>query len=350
MAEQQPAQESRKSFFGTSFGLIILAGVLWILSGALAAVANVALEEVQFPTEMASIVVAYLIYAIPTLLALIGLIMGIIGAIRWAIYGRDASGMLARTEDRQLELLQSINQRLLLSETAKRIAYRHEDVDVLRQTIRQDIDKGDFDAALALVAEMGETYGYREEAEQYREQILQRRAKATENKVNESLARLDEMLDRREFDRAAKEAAKVQRLYGNESARVGNVSRRVVQAREQYKQDLERQFLNASERDDVDRAMELLKEMDKYLTEQEAEPFRETARGVIGKKRDNLGVQFKMAVHDRDWMVAVQKGEQIIREFPNSRMADEVRGMLDVLRERAAQQRHAAQDRQASPV
>ena len=63
---------------------------------------------------------------------------------------------------------------------------------------------------------------------------------------------------------------------------------------------------------------------------------------MIGKKRENLGVQFKLAVHDREWLRSVAVGEQIIREFPNTRMADEVRSMLDLLRERAAGQRAAA--------
>ena len=67
------------------------------------------------------------------------------------------------------------------------------------------------------------------------------------------------------------------------------------------------------------------------------------AKGVIGKKRDNLGVQFKMAVHDHDWAHAVAAGEQIIAEFPNTRMAEEVRGMIDLLRERAAGQMAAQQ-------
>jgi len=62
---------------------------------------------------------------------------------------------------------------------------------------------------------------------------------------------------------------------------------------------------------------------------------------VVGKKRQNLGVRFKMAVQDRDWIDGVTVGEQIIREFPNSMMAKEVREMLDTLRERAASQRAA---------
>ena len=84
---------------------------------------------------------------------------------------------------------------------------------------------------------------------------------------------------------------------------------------------------------------QLLKELDKYLSETEAAPYTEVARGVIGKKKENLGVQFKLAVHDHDWIGAVRVGEQIIREFPNTRMADEVRSMIDLLRNRASEQR-----------
>ena len=51
-----------------------------------------------------------------------------------------------------------------------------------------------------------------------------------------------------------------------------------------------------------------------------------------------LGVQFKIAVHDREWVRAMRVGEQIIQEFPNTKMCDEVRGMIDLLRERAAGQ------------
>lgn len=103
------------------------------------------------------------------------------------------------------------------------------------------------------------------------------------------------------------------------------------QARERRKQDLERDFLAAAERDDVDRAMHLLKELDKYLTESEAEPYRETARGVITKAKQNLGVKFKLAVHHNNWTEALHVGDQIVHEFPNTRMADEVRGMQDLL-------------------
>jgi hypothetical protein len=251
-----------------------------------------------------------------------------------------AGGSTPEADPRIAELLQSINDRMLISDTAKRIAYRQRDRDALRDAIRADIGKHDYEAALALVSEMGQTYGYRREAEDFREQILLARKAEVDQRVADGIASLDLTLQRHEWDAAQAEVDKLGRLY-SDSPRVKGLDRRVSDAKEQHKHTLERQFLQAAERDDVDNAIELLKELDRYLTESEAEPFRETARGVIGKKRENLGVQFKLSVHDKEWMQAVRVGEQIIREFPNTKMADEVRTKMDLLRARAAGQRAA---------
>ncbi len=341
-----------KAPFTTAAGLVGLAFVLLVLCGLIAGLVSVLIERVEFPSQWIRTAAAYALYAVPTLLGLGALCALMIGSIRWAIYGRHAVGVpLAATERKQLELLAQVVQRLGVSETAKRIAYRNEDAELVRHTIEDDLQRQDFDGALVLVNEMASAFGRREEAEQYRDKIIQTRAKQVESKVAEASARVDEMIERREFDRALREASKIERVYGD-AGDAASLRRNVVQAREQYKRDLERQFLEAARRDDVDAAMSLLKEMDKYLTEGEAEPFRETARGVIGKQRDNQGVQFKMAVHDREWVQAVRVGEGIIREFPNSKMADEVRGLLDLLRERAAGQRAAQSqsDRRPSPA
>ncbi len=336
--------ESKKKapFFATSLGLVALAIVLYILTVALAAAVTVGLAEADLTqaSETSRVLIKYLLYGAVMILPLIATSMLIVGSVRWALLGRDAVGV-AQGADVETELLESINSRLMVSDTAKRIAYRDEDIALLKQTIEQDVAKRDFDGALALVKELGETYGQVEEAEDYREKILTVRRKEMDAAVTASLARLKDIVARHDFEAATLESEKIQRLYP-ESEVAKEASRRVSQAREQYKHDLERAFLAASEHGDVDKAMTLLKEMDKYLTEQEAAPYRETARGVIGKARDNFGVQFKLAVQDKEWVVAVNVGEQIIREFPNSKMADEVRGMLDLLRERAAGQQAAA--------
>lgn len=338
-------EKVKRPFFSTPPGLVTGGLLLWVGSFLVSCVLTVGLFNNGGDEEIANpIIVAYFAYSPPILMAIAGTVMLIIGAIRWGIYGRDSVG--APWTKNLITLTQSVNERLLLSETAKRIAYRHEDIELLRSTIKQDIEQKDFDAAMVLVNEIGMTYGHKEEAEEYRERIVTARTAELEEKVQKALVKLDELLAAHQFEDASKEAHKIHRLYGD-SEQVRGVQRKVTHAREQYKHDLEREFLEAAKVDNVDRAVELLKELDKYLTEEEAAPFRETARGVIGKQRENLGVQFKIAVHDKEWVRSVAVGEQIIREFPNSRMADEVRGMLDLLRERAAGQR-AASPREAT--
>ncbi len=259
--------------------------------------------------------------------------------------GRSTSPLDAATS----ELLRSINDRLLISDAAKRIAYREQDRAALRQAIREDMQRGDYDAAMVLVDDMAQQYGYREEAEQFRDEIIATRHAEIEAKIEQAIHRFDLVLEKRDWDGAAGEAMKIQRLFPD-SLRVRDLEERVNEARQRYVQDLERQFLQAAERDDVDKAMGLLKELDGYLTEAEAEPFRETARGVIGKKRENLGVQFKLAVHDKEWVIAVRVGEQIIREFPNTKMADEARNLIDELRRRASDEQSARPRAQGAPV
>jgi tetratricopeptide (TPR) repeat protein len=330
-------------FLHTGQGLILGGLVVLVLSAGCAVLANVGLarSDVAAAPAVTQTIITYAVFMPAALLGVLGLVLAVAGAVRWGVFGRSGAPRHQGDEAaRQVELLASINRRILLSETGKRLAYRQEDIAALRQTIQQDLDQGDYDAALVLVDQLADVYGAREEAEEFREQIHSARNQEMEAKVSQALDRLEQLLKDHQFDRAGSEASKIQRLYP-ESRRAQGLMQRVSQAREQYKQDLERQFLEASERDDVDRAMDLLKELDKYLTEQEAEPFRETARGVIGKKRDNLGVQFKLAVQDKEWHQAVRVGEQIIREFPNTRMADEVRQTIDVLRQRSAEQKEA---------
>jgi len=224
-----------------------------------------------------------------------------------------------------------------LSEAAKRVIHRRQERDLLCKAIEQDIIDHDWDAAMILVKELAERFGYRKEAEEFRVRIDRGRAETYEEGVSKALEILDAKIDGKEWIAATEEAARIQRLFPD-SPRVEGLRQRVDQAHNRYKLDLERRFLHAAQREDTEQAMELLRELDHYLTEDEAEQFREVARGVIGKARDNLGVRFKLLVQDKAWSEALVVGEQIIENFPNSRMAGEVRDMLDTLRERGGRQ------------
>jgi hypothetical protein len=315
--------------------LVILALGMWAGSALIAAGTTYLWSRAATPAAAA---VLSIIYAVSGLMALGGTLSFIMGAIRWALLDMHDLQAMRQASVQMTQLMRTMNDRMLISDTAKRLAYREQDRQAVRQLIESDIEKGEFDAAMVLVKELADTYGCKEEAEVYRERITQARSEQLGRRVDDAIAGLSAILAQHAWDKAMLEAEKIQRLYPD-SPRVRTLAREVREAREQHKKDLEREFLRAAERDDVDRAMELLKELDHYLTEKEAIPFQETARGVIGKKRQNLGVQYKLAVADADFIRALQTAEQIIREFPNTKMADEVRAHLPVLRERAAGQR-----------
>lgn len=241
---------------------------------------------------------------------------------------------------RDTEVLQAILNRLSMSEVERRMVDRQRDLDKLRKAILSDIGKEDFGAALALVDEMADRFGYREEAEQYRQQIIDARSRRMEQMVHESITRIQNLCRAYDWTGAHREAARLMRLVPD-APRLQGLPAEIDQARDAHKHELERNFLQAAEAGDTDRAMNLLKELDLYLTEEEGANYKEVARGVVGQARHNMGVRFKLAVSDKDWVEALGVGETIIREFPNTKMANEVRGMIDLLRERARGQQAA---------
>ncbi|MBX3363740.1 MAG: hypothetical protein KF866_03145 [Phycisphaeraceae bacterium] len=221
-----------------------------------------------------------------------------------------------------------------LSDDARRVLNRKRERELLCKAIEEDMSAQDWDAALVLVKELAESFGYRADAEEFRTRIETSRYEHLERRVLAAIRGLDQLIADRRWDKADQEAARISRLYPD-SPRVDGLRHRVHQAREAYKQDLERRFLHAAREERLDDAMDLLKEMDAYLSESEGQRLQEVARGVIGKARENLGAQFKLAVHDRRWRHAAEIGGRIIEEFPNTRMAEEVRGLIDGIRAKA---------------
>ncbi|MAE66822.1 MAG: hypothetical protein CMJ18_21395 [Phycisphaeraceae bacterium] len=254
-----------------------------------------------------------------------------IGIIRWAI--RPHQQEMAERQQRLEHAVGVVAENLLISETAKRIAFRDLDRHVIQDEVRERIDAGDFDAASHMLEDAIKAFDSLE-AERLRSEIERARDDRYQKSIGADLSALDALMEQHQWDRALAEAERIQREFAD-TPRVAGLVEKVHQARESYKLQLERQFLDAAQRDEVDHAMDLMKELDRYLTEEEAEPFREAARGVVTKKRENLAVQFKIAVHDKEWAMAVRIGEQIINEFANTKMAQEVRNSIDILRQRA---------------
>lgn len=229
--------------------------------------------------------------------------------------------------------VRGIQDQSALSDDARRVLNRRQEREVLCQAIEEDIAAGSYDAALTLIRELADRCGYRADAETFRRAIDHARAATVEQELTDAIGSIDGLIMQRRFDQAYADAGRVMRLYPD-SPRSRGLRDRVEHAREAFKADLERRFLVAAHEGRADDAMAFLKDLDAYLSPVEAEPLRELARGVIGRARDNLGARFKLAVQDRDWKEAAVVGERIIAEFPNSRMAGEVRDVIDGIRSR----------------
>jgi hypothetical protein len=260
-----------------------------------------------------------------------------IAPITWQIrkHGTQQAATL-RKFDAMIEQMRRLSDSTMVSDDARRVLNRGAERELLCRAIEEDIQSQAWDAALVLCDELAGRFGYRQDAEEFRARIELARSEIQERKVSDAIARLDGLIVQRRWDVAANEARRIQRLYPD-STRVERLRDRVEQARNVYKTDLERRFLDNAQHGRVEEAMAQLKELDAYLTETEAEPLREVARGVITKARDNLGAQFKIAVQDKQWAQAAALGRRIVNEFPNTRMATEVRGMLDGILSRANQ-------------
>lgn len=273
------------------------------------------------------------------------------GAIVWAVAGSTlvlsiwrygssggVAGMTLPDGDRTTMLLTEIHQHTMLSDAAKRVLYRDRELQLLRTALERDIAEGQYNAGLTLCDDMANLFGNREEAETFRSRIIQARQSHYEAEVRAAMDHFQDLTQRRDWAGAHREAARMRRLYPD-SHYVHELDQRILAARDEHKHELQDRFLEVARREDVEQAMELLRQLDRYLTPDEAGNLRELAQGVITKHRENLGVQFKLAVNDHRWAEAAGIGQQIVEEFPNSKMAGEVRTMLDTIRTRAT---HAA--------
>lgn len=222
-----------------------------------------------------------------------------------------------------------------LSDDARRVLNRSHERWLLRSAIEEDISREDWEAAVVLVDELANRFGYRADAEEFRSRIEAARSSRRDTEVRGAVTHITHLIEQRRWEPALQEAQRLARVYpehGEASMQTG----RVLDTRALYKSELESRFREAAEAELIDEAMVLLKELDAYLTEFEAEPIKEVARTVIAKSRDSLGTKFKLAVKDRQWDTAQLLGNRIMREFPNSRMATEVRTVLDTIAERDA--------------
>lgn len=231
-------------------------------------------------------------------------------------------------------LIREITENSRISDAAKSIAHREPEREALRQAIREEMYSGDWEAAHYLIEDMERRFGYMQEAKTLRAEVAQVRDMTIEEKIGDVIAHIEKLMLDHRWDRARQESERLLKLFPRHE-RVMRLPAELSQRREAHKQDLLARWAAAVQRNEIDNGIAILTELDEYLTREEAQMLRDSARHVFKARLLNLGVQFGLAVQEQRWRDALEIGLQLRHEFPNSRMAQEVAEKLDVLRVRA---------------
>jgi hypothetical protein len=230
---------------------------------------------------------------------------------------------LIRRIDGVKDRLDAMNESILLNDEAKTIAFRDKDLHALRQAVEEKIVAEEWQKASYLTDQMESRFDARQEADQLRVRMAQAKEEQYRRELRLAVAGFEDRLKAYEWTAAAGMIENIKKRFPK-APEAGKLAEKLEQARAERKKYLIQQWDNAIQKDEAERGIEILKELDQYLTPNEAAALEESARGAFRAKLHNMGVQFSLLVTEKIWDRAMALGQEIIREFPNSRMAQEI--------------------------
>jgi hypothetical protein len=230
-------------------------------------------------------------------------------------------------------LMNLMSEQQLLSDRAKAVAFREKDHEALTRAVVEEIGQQNWPTAYLLANDIETQFGFKQEADNFRTEIKTKRGEIQRKQMAEMLAPVDRHIKGEAWGAALQEAQQIMEAFPDDP-HCQRLPEEIESRRQQRKQQLRDSWQDAINRHDVDGSIEILKRLDLYLTPAEAESMQEIARNVFKEKRENLRIRFSQAVKEQRIPDAIQLGEEIMNDFPNTRMAQEVGGMMDTLRQR----------------
>jgi len=233
--------------------------------------------------------------------------------------------------------LQQINHSTRISEVVKTIAFREEERESLREAVFDKLKEMNFNGAYEIVDEIAGHAGYRGLAEELRREVDQYRGATEDERLDQTISHIEALFESSQWAKASVQVESLIRAYPD-SEKAKDMRQQLVDRKELRKRSLLSAWDNAIKRQETDRSLDILRELDMYLTPNEALALQEAAKDVFRTKLHNLGVQFAMAISEKQWASALEVGQQIIRDFPNSRMSSEIREKIHVLQQNVQMQ------------
>ena len=278
----------------------------------------------------------WLLAAAVGLIALIVILAKLFRVVDAIEDGNSKLEKIAESLEKNHSLLRQINQSAQLSEAAKTIASRDAERQTMREAVLDKLQQHDFETTYQIINEIAARAGYREFAEKLRVEADKYHDATDQERINQVITHIEKLFESYQWTRAS---AMIEKLIKAEpdSEKAKAMRQKLLDKKEERKKILLNAWDDAVKRQATDRSLEILRELDMYLTPNEGLALQEAAKDVFRNKLHNLGVQFSLAVSGSQWDKALQTGRQITRDFPNSKMAEEIREKWDVLKQKAEQ-------------
>ncbi len=328
------------------FAWVVKLARLWAVSSLLLlATALIATGVTLMMTMLAGTTVDKMLWLIMAMVGEVAAGVGVVvicGVVETIVRGQQAAVSGAehlRRVESVVDAIHESNRWLVdlaqMSDAAKSLLFREHETEAMDELLREALIAQDYAKAEDLVEDVRTRLGHADHGERMRKQIDAAKNTSMEQKVDAALEHVGAHIQAHNWTQALRQGQRLAKLVpGN--PKVANLPKIIQDAQVRHKTQLLHDYGEAVKVSDIDRSIELIKELDKYLSPQEAAALEESARGVFRAKLHNLGVQFSIRVSEGAWADAIVAGEDITHEYPNSRMAQEVREKMDQLRARAA--------------
>lgn len=231
-------------------------------------------------------------------------------------------------------VLEQVLNNIRLSETAKTIAYRDMDRMQLRETVMEKLHQADFEATYAMVDDIGRRPEYKQLADELKELADEYKNSTDNERFSKVVKYIDRLIEQHQWTVAAVQAERLIKTHPD-LEQANQVRQKIIEKKELRKRQLLAEWDEAVKKEDTDRSLRILSELDMYLTPSEGLALQEAASQVFKNKLHNMGVQFSLAVTDKHWPQALQCANEIVKDFPNSKMAHEIRVKYSILKELA---------------
>ncbi|MHC4266066.1 MAG: hypothetical protein ACYSUK_09050 [Planctomycetota bacterium] len=243
---------------------------------------------------------------------------------------------IAEALEKNRAVLADINKNTSISESAKTISSRDINRQALREAVFDKLQQNDFETAYAITKEIEQLPEFKDLAQQLKLQTEKYCDANDKDRIKQVIAHIEKLFDSFEWAKASVHIERLIKTYPDfEDSK--NLRQRLIDRKEERKKQLLMLWDDSVKRQETDRSLQLLRELDMYLTPNEGLAMQEAARDVFKTKLHNLGVQFSIAVSGKQWTEAYKVGLMIIKNFPNSQMAGEIRAKMVILRQKAAQ-------------